>query len=337
MTLETRLQALADLGQKIDGLSTEALDELAFRANGQNPWFTPPNVKLAFAGIRHLLAPDKLAEWAAKYTFGPTEPKTVGVVMAGNLPMVGAHDLFCLFLSGHRLQAKLSSQDTFLMTKLVDWLIELAPEWRDYVQLTERLVQIDAVIATGSDNSSRYFDYYFAKYPHIIRKNRTSVAVLSGGESVAQLQALGQDVFQYFGLGCRNVSKLLVPPQYNFAHFYEAIEPLAKTVGDYYKYQNNHDYNLSIYLVNGTPHLDNGFLILKEDKALVSPISVLFYEYYTDEADLAQKLADHADKIQCVVSDPTIFPNCTAFGQAQQPSIADYADGIDTLQFLLAL
>jgi hypothetical protein len=337
MNLSTRLAALGALGDQLNHLSASELEELTHRAQAENPWFTPDNVQLALAGVAHLLAPVPLAQWAARYHFRAGPPKTVGLVMAGNLPLVGAHDLICGFLSGHHLQLKLSRQDTYLMRQLIGWLGELAPGWLAQVQVVERLERPEAVIATGSDNSSRYFEYYFAKYPHIIRKNRTSVGVLHGHETPDQLRALGQDVLQYFGLGCRSVSKLLVPQGYDLGQFYDAIADRAQAVGSHYKYHNNHDYNLSIYLVNGTPHLDNGTLILKEDPALVSPISVLYYEYYAGEADLAQKLAAHAEKIQCIVADPARFPLWTSFGEAQRPGIGDYADGVDTLQFLLSL
>jgi hypothetical protein len=336
-TIKSRLDALGALGEKINALPAEAVEDLAHRAQAQNPWFTPDNVQLALAGVAHLLAPGPLAEWAGRYQFPNGPAKTVGLVMAGNLPLVGAHDLICGFMSGHRLQLKLSSQDTYLMRQLLGWLGELAPGWAAQVEVVERLERPEAVIATGSDNSGRYFEYYFAKYPHIIRKNRTSVAVLHGQETPEQLRALGEDVFQYFGLGCRSVSKLLVPLGYDFGRFYDAIADRAQAVGSHYKYHNNHDYNLSIYLVNGTPHLDNGTLILKEDLALVSPISVLYYEFYAGESDLTQQLASHAEKIQCIVADPARFPQWTGFGQAQRPGIGDYADGVDTLQFLLSL
>jgi hypothetical protein len=180
------------------------------------------------------------------------------------------------------------------------------------------------VIATGSDNTARYFEYYFRTKPHIIRKNRSSIAVLTGNETDDQLIALGKDVFSYFGLGCRNVSKLVVPEGYDFTRPLRLWE-VYHDVSNHHKYVNNYDYNKSILLINGTHHFDNGFALLTPNEALVSPISVL---YYATSADLA------SDKIQCIVGSGA---NYIPFGTTQEPTLTDYADNVDTLKFLTGL
>jgi hypothetical protein len=243
--------------------------------------------------------------------------------MAGNIPLVGFHDLLCVLISGHRLSAKLSSQDSVLMRYVVEKLVAIEPRFKDYISFVERMNDADAVIATGSDNTARYFEYYFRNIPHIIRKNRSSCAILRGTETNEQLIALGKDVFSYFGLGCRNVSKLFVPKDYDFKRLLDLWQPYHD-VFNHHKYVNNYDYNKSILLVNRTPHLDNGFVLITENKALVSPISVVYYE--VGEPDPS------SDKIQCVVSAEHV-----PFGKTQEPELTDYADRVDTLKFLTAL
>ncbi|WP_066837798.1 acyl-CoA reductase [Rufibacter ruber] len=338
LTLENRISAFAQLGDYLRHLPLEERQYLARRAGQHNNFFDEPNVSAALDGLAQMLQRDQLEAWLANYDIPETiaAPKKVGVVMAGNIPAVGFHDALCILISGHILQAKPSSDDPFLVPHLLEKLVEIEPGFQEYVQLVPMLKTADAIIATGSDNTARYFEYYFAKRPHIIRKNRTSVAVLTGNETREELTNLGDDMLRYYGLGCRNVSKAYVPEGYDFTPLFEAIE-YKKEVVNHHKYQNNYDYNKSIYLVNGVPHLDNGFLMVTESRQLVSPISVLFYETYQDAADLRQKLAAVQEKLQCVVSKEGLWENSFQFGQAQCPSVSDYADGVDTLAFLLKL
>jgi hypothetical protein len=262
----------------------------------------------------------------------------VGLILAGNLPLVGFHDVLCVLVSGNIAQIKASSQDARLIKYVLQLLTNIEPAFKERYQFLERLAGFDAIIATGSNNTSRYFEYYFSKVPHIIRKNRNSVALLTGQESKEQLYNLGKDIFDYYGLGCRNVSKMLVPQGYDFVPFFEAIEP-HYTVAQHHKYHNNYDYNKAIYLVNRDKHFDNGFLLLKEDSRLASPLAVIFYEEYLDLIAAQQTLTELKDQIQCIVSAAPIQTGnqVVDFGQSQQPALWDYADGIDTLQFLLNL
>ncbi|GGK64803.1 acyl-CoA reductase [Rufibacter glacialis] len=338
LTLEHRLSAFIKLGEYLRDLPQEEREYLARRAGQHNNFFDVPNVSAALDGLAGMLEKNQLTAWIAGYGFPQVNeaPKKVGVVMAGNIPAVGFHDALCILLAGHILHAKPSSDDPFLVPHLLDKLVELEPGFQEQIQLVQMLKTADAIIATGSDNTARYFEYYFAKRPHIIRKNRTSVAVLTGKETKEELTALGDDILRYYGLGCRNVAKAFVPEGYDFSPLFEALE-YKKEVVNHHKYQNNYDYNKSIYLVNGVPHLDNGFLMVTESQALVSPISVLFYETYAHDQELAQKLEAIKEKLQCVVSQEALWPNSYAFGQAQCPAVSDYADGIDTLEFLKTL
>jgi hypothetical protein len=246
---------------------------------------------------------------------------------------VGFHDFLSVLISGRKLKAKLSSQDSVLLAHLADRLIEIEPAFKGQIQWDERLHHIDALIATGSDNTARYFEYYFRNIPHIIRKNRSSCAVLKGSETIAGLHALGVDVFSYFGLGCRNVSKLYVPSGYDFIELLQTWEVSPKNI-DHHKYANNYDYQKALLLVNKIPFFDNGCVLLREETALVSPVSVLYFEYYSDLHDLHQKIEVHREKIQCIVSEDGWFKNSEVFGHAQFPDVRDYADQIDTLKFL---
>jgi hypothetical protein len=304
----------------------------------ENGWFTEDNVKLAVENIAKIFLNEiSLEKFAQKYKLNENfNPKKIGIVMAGNIPAVGFHDLLCVVLSGNIALLKLSSGDTASMMFLINKLYEFDHQLKNTIIIAQRLNDADALIATGSDNTAKHFEYYFATKPRIIRRNRTSVAVLNGNESRAELANLGNDIFQYFGLGCRNVSKLYVPVGYAFDKFYESIEYWS-TIQLHHKYNNNYDYNKSIYLVNRIPHLDNGFLILKEDDALVSPISVCFYETYENDAHLKQLLSESAEKIQCTISSDARFSNSFRFGEAQVPKLEDFADGIDTMEFLMKL
>jgi hypothetical protein len=327
------------LGQFItDETHEETIEEWVAIAKSRNNWFTPANVRLSLSSIAtEYLDEHKLSAWAAQYP-EPAESRKIGVVMAGNIPAVGFHDALCVLISGHTLLAKPSTDDPLLIRTLLSKLIEIEPEFSDYIHFVERLNDSDAYIATGSDNTARYFHYYFGKKPNIIRKNRTSVAVLNGTETSEELRALGTDILQYFGLGCRNVSKLFVPSGYDFTGFYESIEEMAPDYLHHHKYFNNYEYNKSIYLVNRVAHSDNGFLLTTESEALVSPISVLHYQSYGSKDELGALLAGSEDKIQCIVANPALhLPGTLPFGAAQSPALADYADGVDTMAFLAQL
>ena len=333
MNLEARIQAFALLGKKIQGLSSGEKEKLYEKATQLNPWFTPASIDLSFNGIAHLLNEKNLSAWASGYNLSTEKEKKVGVAMAGNIPLVGFHDYLCVLLSGNQLVAKLSSQDPFLLTEIHSWLIDIEPQFENKIHFEERLKNVDAIIATGSDNTARYFEYYFRNLPHIIRKNRSSCAILMGEESTDHLMEFGQDVFSYFGLGCRNVSKLYVPEGYAFDTLLKTWEPY-KAIADHHKYANNYWYQKSIMLMDQIPFLDNGFVILTQKEQLVSPISVVYYETYKDQADLKQKLEIQKDKIQCMVSANGWFEGSVPFGKAQMPELWDYADGIDTMRFL---
>ena len=315
----------------------QKLQAAVIQAEQENKWYTQENLRFAMQAWASLLKEDALTSWLAPYsTQAAKTPKRVALVMAGNIPMVGFHDFLSVLLSGHIVVGKLSSNDKVLLPFIREFLIAQAPEFEEKITFTEeRLGDFEAAIATGSTNTGRYFDYYFGKYPNIIRKNRNSVAVLTGNETPAQLEALGEDIFRYFGLGCRSVSKLFVPEGYNFDAFYQA-QFHWKTVLEHHKYVNNYDYNKAVYLMSENAILDNGFLILKEDPQYASPIATLFYEYYSSESDLKERLQQDAEAIQCVVADGFI-ENEIAFGETQSPSLTDYADGVNTLAFLAQL
>ena len=338
MTLKARIKAFFDLGLYLNAVENQAEIELwADRASHQNNWFTIENTKKSLKAIAdYFLQEELLTQWTELYDIPDksTTIKSIGVIMAGNIPAVGFHDLMTIVLSGHACVAKLSSQDSYLMTVLIEKLLEINPNLE--IRIADKLNEVDALIATGSDNSARYFEYYFRNKPHIIRKNRTSVAILNGNETEEDFLNVGKDITDYYGLGCRNVSKMYVPENYNFTQFYDSIESL----GDIFyhnKYKNNYDYNKSIYLVNMMPHFDNGFMILAPSEALVSPISVIFYEEYKDEGDLEKIIEENRDKIQCIVSKNSWVEKSVNFGDAQKPKLWDYADGVDTMAFLLSL
>ncbi len=338
MTLQARIEAFAELGRFLRDKNNQSEIELwADKASHQNNWFTIDNTLKALNSIaEYFLTEELLTQWTELYEIPdtPKSIKSVGVIMAGNIPAVGFHDLLTIVLSGHVCMAKVSSQDSFLMLALIEKLLEIEPNLE--IRLTEKMNEVDALIATGSDNSARYFEYYFRNKPHIIRQNRTSVAILNGEETEEDFMSLGRDITDYFGLGCRNISKMYVPSDYDFTKFYDSIEPL----GDIFyhnKYKNNYDYNKSIYLVNQIHHYDNGFMMLTKNDALVSPISVIFYENYENQEDLRNIISSQIDKIQCVVSKDGWFEGSFNFGDAQKPKLWDYADGVDTMAFLLSL
>ncbi|WP_435625577.1 acyl-CoA reductase [Flagellimonas sp.] len=307
------------------------------KAEAKNSWFISENLEFALQQWANLLTEKKLTQWLSHYKIESGKiPKTVAIIMAGNIPLVGFHDFIAVLLSGNRVLAKLSSNDKLLLPFLAQILITYSPNLKGFIAFTEeKLEHFDAVIATGSNNTSRYFEYYFGKYPNIIRKNRNSVAVLTGTEGQEELQALGEDIFRYYGLGCRNVSKLYVPEGYDFDNFYKAIFNFQEIIHQN-KYANNYDYNKAVYLMSEIKVLDNGFLVLKEDEGFSSPIACLFYEFYADTSTLKNTLANQSEHIQCIVSQEG-FENEIPFGQTQTPALNDYADGVDTMEFLLSL
>jgi hypothetical protein len=335
LTSKERIEAFCHLGDLIGNLDEDEKEILFRRANNQNSWFTEVSMESALSGLSKLLEKEKLEKWLSPYSLSEnTTPRKVGILMAGNIPGVGFHDLMCVLISGHIAVPKLSSADAFFTKWLIDRLIELEPRFENFIQIEEMLKGMDAYIATGSDNSARYFNYYFGKYPSIIRSNRTSVAILTGKESEETLDKLGRDIFLYFGLGCRNVSKIFVKNVGQLQYFLDVMEKF-KWVAINHKYLNNYEYIKSIYLVNSEPHLDNGFLILRESTELVSPIGVLFYEIYDSKENLVARLNSLESKIQCVVGDPDEIPGAVRFGETQYPEPWDYADKVDTMKFLM--
>lgn len=333
MNLERRIEAFAELGNRIKFISPDDYRNWVSEAKNNNNWFTDRNIEIAFEGVVKLLEEKNLRTWLDKYKLKEGRPKKTGVVMAGNIPMVGFHDFLSVLISGHRLFAKLSSQDAVLLRKLSGYLIDIEKEFKDRIHFVGRLNDMDAVIATGSDNTAKYFNHYFSSIPHIIRQNRVSCAVLTGEETEKELAELGKDMLLYFGMGCRNVAKLYVPLNYNFSPLLKNVEAYKEWI-DIHKYYNNYDYNKSIYLLNKIPHFDNGFLMLTENEAMVSPVSVVYYEYYKDSSDLQEKINGKKDKIQVVVSKEGRYPGSLPFGEAQFPAPWDYADGVDTIEFL---
>jgi hypothetical protein len=332
------IKAFSELGKQLmypnDQLLAIINDEKQY-----NAWFTPESVLKAVVAIGEMLNPSDLTAWLDRYDLPINESvKRVGLILAGNIPMVGFHDVLCVLCSGNHALIKSSSQDARLIKYILGMLTDIEPGFEDQFSFIERLADFDAVVATGSNNTSRYFEYYFGKVPHIIRKNRNSVTLLTGNETAEQLFELGHDIFDYYGLGCRNVSKLLVPKGYIFNFFFESIETYQPII-NHHKYNNNYDYNKSIYLVNSDKHFDNGFLLLKEDERLASPLAVLYYEYYDDLESAQTQLELESEKIQCIVSAVSlkIKNQVVDFGKSQQPALWDYADGIDTMAFLTGI
>ena len=314
----------------------EDFENLIQLSQSHNGWYTPENVYFSIQSWAKALTEENLNKWLSAYTFGTNEPKNVGLILAGNIPLVGFHDFLSVLISGNTVLVKTSSNDQFLLPFLAQYLTAVEPEFADKITFVEgKLENFDAVIATGSNNTARYFEYYFKDKPSIIRKNRNSVAVLNGEETKEQLIALGEDIFRYFGLGCRNVSKLFVPKGYSFDAFFEAIFEYQDII-HYEKYANNYDYNKAVFLMSNFKLLDNGFLTLKEDSSYASPISSVFYEYYENLSDLQIQLQSENEKLQCIVSN-NLIENSIYFGCTQKPNLWDYADNVDTMSFLLTI
>jgi hypothetical protein len=336
MQLQERIKALIAFGKHLNSLPHEEISEVAKKAAVYNPWFTQTHIEYALSGILKFLNERSIRKLVDNYDIKEGN-KTIGIVMAGNLPLVGFHDLLCVLLAGHKAMIKLSSKDEVLPQFLFEQLEEVAPELAAQINPADKLQDFDAIIATGSNNTSRYFEYYFGKYPNIIRKNRTSVAVLTGEETTDELAALADDMLLYFGMGCRNVSKVLVPADYNFEPLFKALEKYQDMI-NHNKYRNNYDYYKSIYLVNGDSFLDTGFIMFKQDQQLVSPVSVVYFEYYNNTEEANQYLKEHNEKIQVTVaSDKAAIPGTVPPGKAQLPEIDDFADRVDTMKFLAEL
>ncbi|GGB65337.1 acyl-CoA reductase [Flavobacterium suaedae] len=302
-------------------------------SQSHNRWFIKEQVHHAVQSWAEALTEENLNKWLDRYTIEYKEPKTVGLILAGNIPLVGFHDFISVILTGNKALVKTSSNDKHLLPFLAKYLIAVNNELANRIEFTDgKLENFDAVIATGSNNTARYFEYYFKDKPAIIRKNRNSTAILTGDESKEDLVALGEDIFRYFGLGCRNVSKLYVPKDYDFKNFFEAIYEYGDII-HYEKYANNYDYNKAVFLMSNFKLLDNEFLTLKEDTSYSSPISSLFYEFYDDLEVLKEKLKAEHEQLQCVVSNG-LTKDSIAFGQTQKPALWDYADNVDTISFL---
>jgi len=305
-------------------------------SQSHNGWFTPEQVYFAIQSWADALTEANLTQWLSSYTIVGKQPKRIGLILAGNIPLVGFHDFLSVLISGHHAVVKTSSNDQKLLPFLAEYLIAIEPQLQNCITFTEgKLENFDAVIATGSNNTARYFEFYFKDKPSIIRKSRNSVAVLNGNETTEDLENLGEDIFRYFGLGCRNVSKLFVPKDYDFKTFFEAIYKYGDII-HYEKYANNYDYNKAVFLMSLFKLLDNEFLTLKEDNSYASPISSVFYEHYDDVKTVENRLKTDTEMIQCIVSN-NLIENSIAFGQTQKPQLWDYADNVDTIQFLIDL
>ena len=352
MDLQQRINAFAKLGQflcqfKTDDITKEdsvIANDLFFEgfkhqiklAKEQNGWFTKKNIIYSLQSWCNALTYSNIKQWTNKYSFTIEKPKTIGIIMAGNIPLVGFHDFLSVLISDHNVLVKQSSNDKCLLPFLAKYLEVVEPGFKGKITFTEgKLENFDAVIATGSDNTARYFEYYFKDKPSIIRKNRNSVAVLTGNETHKQLEALSDDIFRYYGLGCRNVSKLFIPKDYNFDPFFKAVYKWHHVIHEA-KYANNYDYNKAVYLMSEFDILENGFLMVKEDESYASPIATVFYEIYDAKDGLREKLKSESNKIQCVVANG-FMENEVDFGETQKPQLWDYADNVDTVDFLLKI
>lgn len=351
MTLETKKSVFVELGKFLsqfsEGASAQKSDvlyndiffddfnNLIHLSQSHNGWYTPEQVYFSIQSWAEALTTENIDKWLSAYKIDQKgDAKTVALILAGNIPLVGFHDFLSVLITGNKALIKTSSNDQHLLPFLAKYLIAVDENLKDSITFVEgKLENFDAVIATGSNNTARYFEYYFKDKPSIIRKNRNSAAILTGKETTEELEALGEDIFRYFGLGCRNVSKLFVPKGYSFDAFFQAIFKYQDVI-HYEKYANNYDYNKAVFLMSNFKLLDNGFLTLKEDSSYASPISSVFYEYYESLEELKKRLQDDTDKIQCIVSH-NLTAESIAFGETQKPQLWDYADNVDTITFLL--
>lgn len=332
--LQSQIQALKQFSELLSSKSKSSdFNEVGRLAIQQNPWFTESSIQSAIQAWEYALKPAAIENWLEAYTHANT-PKRVGLILAGNIPLVGLHDLLCVLVSGHTAIIKPASDDTLLMHWVISLLKQAHPKWTNQIEFTEKMTGIDAIIATGSNNSSRYFEYYFKEMPHIIRKNRNSVAVLTGQESDEALFELGKDVFDYFGLGCRNVSKVYLPVTFDPTRLLSVWEPYRADLLSHNRYFNNFEYHLALLMVNRVKHFTNNALILLESEQLASAVSVLHYQFYKNDTALALELEAQKDQIQCVLSAGSRFKGSLDFGKSQQPELWEYADGLNTLAFL---
>lgn len=333
LTTTETVNALSRLGEELKSVNEN--DEAVFqRAYHKNNWFTRDNVELSIKNIANeFLNIDKLNAFAQQYELfqHDVQPKTIALVFAGNIPLVGFHDWLCVMLSGHNALVKLSSKDDVLFPYILDKLNDIEPRFKNKTTIAEQLKNFDAVIATGSNNSARYFEHYFGKYPHIIRKNKSSVAIIDEQTTDAQLEALADDVFAYFGLGCRNVSKLYIHQGVSIEKISQHFDKY-KHIFDHNKYRNNYDYRYTIMIMNNQPHHSNGHVLLVENEAVSTPLSILNYERFNTNEELQSKLNAQSENIQAIIGN-----NFIPFGTAQTPSLADFADGVDVMKFLLSL
>lgn len=354
MDLTNRIDDFATLGKvlqqlnnnksadKISRSQEDYFNKLLEDEKNKNPWFTTSFIQERIAQLTRLLNKENLTNWLSRYPEAEQSKtsKKIAVIMAGNIPLVGFHDALCVLITGHYLIAKYSSKDFQFLQFIFQLLTMIRADWKERIQFTDsRPTGFDAIIATGSNNASRYFNYYFGDYPHIIRKNRNSIGILDGHETKNDYHHLGWDIFQFYGLGCRNIAKIYVPENFQLASFYEGIRSFSWVI-DHYKYANNYDYNKTVWLMQNESIFDNGFLLLKKDKSLSSPIGSLYFEEYTSEATLSQEINKLSETIQCIASRNTIQLGTLStipFGSSQEPALWDYADQIDTILFLINL
>ena len=333
--MKYELNIFQQLGQRLSSLQwvEEHFGEAIEQQYRENSWFTPEFCRYAISAIAKMLTPEALDAYYAHYKdVAPKEAprKRVAVISAGNIPMAAFHDFFCILVSGNDYQGKLSSQDKRLLPILAQELIHIEPKFAERITFVDRIANFDAVIATGSNNSSRYFSYYFDKYPHILRKNRNSVAILDGSETEEELRFLAHDIYLYFGLGCRSISKLFVPKDYDFVPFLHILTQESQPIALHHQFNNNLDYQKAVHLMNQIPYMDAGTFLLVENQNYASPIGMLYYEYYDDLNPIKQRLTTDSDQLQCIVGH-----SASPFGSAQNPSLLDYPDGVDVLAWLL--
>lgn len=349
MIPDKKINAFAELGNQLRAIASGYADieteKVIAAASAANPWFDEDCVLYALGAIGRSLSKEDLEQWLTSYSkkISPEKKKIVGVINAGNIPAVGFHDFLCVLMSGNIYHGKNSSDDSHLLPHIAALLKKIEPGFEEHINFVQRISNPDAVIATGSNNSARYFEYYFKKYPHIIRKNRNGVALLSGNETSEELRGLADDVFRYFGLGCRNVSKVFVPEDFELAKLFPAFESYSP-ISQHHRYMNNYNYQRVLLLMNKIPFLENGFVILRESEPLHSPISVLHYEHYKNASDVFEKLSAKSEEVQCVAvgtdllkKNPSEKLSLVSFGQTQNPKLWDYADGVDTMEFLVTL
>jgi hypothetical protein len=342
MNLNSRIDAFVKLGKRMLEESKQdsgfKFESIVQDASIHNPWFTSENVYFAIDSIvNQWLNRDELVSFVAKYPkayFSPKESKKIVVIMAGNIPFAGFHDLLCVLLAGHRFYGKISSKDGHLIEAVINLLIEVNPEFSDLIELSEATLHgFDAVIATGSDNSSRYFDYYFKNYPSIIRKHRNSIAVITGNETQEELTSLSDDIFLYFGIGCRSISKLMVPKDYDFSPMLKAFKTW-QNLDTHNKYMNNYEFQKTMNQMNLIDHIDTDFFLLKMNDSISSTVGVIHYQEYEQIETVMQYITTHCDEIQCIVGDSKIIPTAIKFGSSQNPKLDEFADGKDTIEFL---